>query len=330
MDTPRRLLPPFGPMARILVTLLVILLAACSTGAAPTPSPSPGPSGGLGGTIIPGPTGGAKLSAGEIRLLLIDRFGPRWYCDPDEFPVAHGDEQERAIERFPEMKAEGELYRAVAARLGIDPNAALTDAQKLAIYHVWKAGISIPLDPVGDGRYRFDYSAQPAPGATEGTRTAGIVTASGDITIEQTAPAGAPNCPICLARGTMIDTPDGQVAVERLRLGDPVWTLDLTGRRVRGTVIALGSTTAPANHRVIRLTLVDGRTVTASPGHPLADGRTLGALALGDLVEGRRIVGLVSVPYSGGQTFDLVASGATGLYLSDGIALGSTLAPRSR
>jgi hypothetical protein len=316
MDTPRRFPRVLGPIA----VLLVALVAACSAGTGPTPSPSPGTSGGP----------GAKLNGGEIRLLLIDRFGPRWYCDPDEFPVAHGDEQERAIERFPEMQAEGELYRAVAARLGIDPNAALTDAQKLAIYHVWKAGLSIQLDPVGDGRYRFDYIAQPAPGATEGTRSAGIVTASGDFTIEQTAPADAPPCPICLARGTMIDTPDGQVAVERLRLGDPVWTLDVTGRRVRGTVIALGSTTAPANHRVIRLTLADGRTVTASPGHPLADGRTLGALALGDLVDGSRIVALVSVPYSGGQTFDLVASGGTGLYLSNGIPLGSTLAPRSR
>jgi hypothetical protein len=315
MDTLRRFPPVLGPIA----VLLVALVAACSAGAGPTPSPSPRPS--------VGP--GAKLNGGEIRLLLIDRFGPRWYCDPDEFPVAHGDEQERAVERFPEMQAEGELYRAVAARLEIDPNAALTDAQKLAIYHVWKVGLSVQLDPIGDGRYRFDYTAQPVAGASEGTRTAGIVTAS-DITIEQTAPAGAPNCPICLARGTMIDTPDGQVAVERLRLGDPVWTFDATGRRVRGTVIALGSTTAPANHRVIRLTLADGRAVTASPGHPLADGRTLGALALGDLVDGSRIVALASVPYSGGQTFDLVASGATGLYLSNGIPLGSTLAAGSR
>ena len=308
-----------------MAVVLVTILAACSAGGAPTSSPSPGPSGGPGGTVVPGSSGGGMLNAGEIRLLLIDRFGPRWYCDPDEYPVSHGTEQERAIERFPEMQAEGELYRAVAKRLGIDTSGALTDAQKLAIYHLWKVALTVPLEPVGSGRYRFDYLAQPPAGGAEGTRTAGIVTDRGEITIEQQAPAGEPNCPICLARGTMIDTPDGPIAVERLRLGDPIWTLDATGRRVRGTVIALGSTTAPADHHVIRLTLADGRTVTASPGHPLADGRTFGALALGALVDGSRIVGLVPEPYSGGETFDIVASGATGLYLSDGIPLGSTL-----
>ena len=320
MHTLRRLLPILGSMAVVLT-----ILVACSTGGAPSPSPTPGPSGGPGGTIIPGPSGSGTLNAGEIRLLLMDRFGPRWYCDPDEYPVSQGSEQERAIARFAEMKAEKDLYRAVAARLAINPDADLTDAQKLAIYRLWKVGLTVQLEPIGGDRYRFDYLSQPPAGGAEGTRSAGIVTDRGEITIEATAKAGEPACPICLARGTTIDTPDGPVAVERLRLGDPIWTLDANGRRIRGTVIALGSTTAPADHHVIRLTLADGRTVTASPGHPLADGRTFGALALGDLVDGSRIVGLVFVPYSGGQTFDLVASGPTGLYLSGGIPLGSTL-----
>jgi hypothetical protein len=265
------------------------------------------------------------MSAAELRLFLIDRLGPRWYCDPDEYPVSHGSEQERAIERFPEMQAEHELFTAIAKRLSIDPDGALTDAQKLAIYRQWKVALSIPLDVVGDGRYRFDYLAQPVAGATEGKRTAGLITDRGEITIEEQAAAGEPNCPICLARGTRIDTPDGPVAIERLRLGDPIWTLDRNGRRVAGTVIALGSTTAPRDHAVIRLVLEDGRSVTASPGHPLADGRLLGDLRVGDLVDGSRVASLAREPYSFGETFDLVASGETGLYLAGGIPLGSTL-----
>jgi hypothetical protein len=67
--------------------------------------------------------------------------------------------------------------------------------------------------------------------------------------------------------------------------------------------------------------------VTASPGHPLADGRTLAELTVGDIVDGTAIVGLESVAYAGGETFDVVASGATGTYFSNGIALGSTLDP---
>ncbi len=306
-------------LRRLLALTAVVLLAACSPSASTPPGGTPGP------TILPGPTGGGSFTAGELRLLVIERFGPRWFCDPDEYPVSHGTELERAIERYAEMVDEREIFTAVAKQLGIDRAAAHTDAQKQAIYHVWKVALSIPFDPIGDGRYRFDYLSQPPAGGNQGTRTAGIVNADGSMTIEQQVAAGEPICPICLSRGTLIDTPDGPVAVEDLRLGDPIWTLDANGRRVAGTVIALGSTTAPANHHVIRLTLADGRSVTASPGHPLADGRTLGDLAIDDVVDGSRVVGLETIPYTGGETFDIVASGATGIYLSDGIPLATTL-----
>ena len=308
-------------LLRGLATILVVgIVAACgSSGASPRATPAP--------TALPGPSGGATLSAGQLRLLVIERFGERWYCDPDEYPIAHGTEQERAIERFPEMVSEGEIYKAVAAKLGINVAGAITGAQKVAIYHVWKVALSIPFDPIGDGRFRFDYLAAPTNGGVQGLRTAGIMNADGSTVIEQQAPAGQPMCPICLARGTRIDTPDGSIAVQDLRLGDSIWTLDAAGRRVAGTVIALGSTTAPADHHVIRLTLADGRSVTASPGHPLADGRTFGELGLGDLVDGSTIANLETLPYSGGETFDLVASGETGTYFSDGIPLGSTLQP---
>jgi hypothetical protein len=329
---------------RPLVTLAAVaalVLSACAASSGPSSSPSAPPE----GRPSPG-CGAAQLaaddrtalslltactpaawSAGQLRLRVIVRLGPRWYCDPDEYPVAHFDEQQRAIERFDEMRSEGETYRAIAGKLGIDGGGPVTDAQKLAIYQLWKVAVSIPFDSIGDGRYRFDYVAQPANGGAQGTRTAGIMNPDGSMTVEQQAPAGQPPCPICLVRGTTIDTPAGPIAVEALRLGDQIWTRDAAGRRVAGTVIALGSTIAPADHHVVRLTLADGRSVTASPGHPLADGRQLGTLELGDVVAGSAIATLEALPYSGGETFDLVASGATGAYYSDGIPLGTTLLP---
>lgn len=112
---------------------LFMVVAACTPGGGGSPGP----------TIVPGPTDSTTLTAGELKLLLIERLGPRWYCDPDEYPVSQGSEQERAIERFAEMKAENEVYRAVAARLSIDPAGNLTDAQKLAIYRQWKVASTI-------------------------------------------------------------------------------------------------------------------------------------------------------------------------------------------
>ena len=292
---------------------LILLLGACSAGSAPGP------------TIIPGPSGGTTLSPAELRLHLVDALGPRWYCDPDEYPVAHGSEQERAIERWPELQAENELMRAIAARLGIDVDVSVSDADKLAIYRQWKVAVSIPLDVIGSGKFRFDYTAQPVGGATEGLRTAGTIDDHGAITVEQQAAAGEPNCPICLSIGTLIDTPAGALPVELLRLGDPIWTLDADGRRIAGSVIALGSTSAPVDHHVVRLVLADGRTVTASPGHPLLDGRPLGEVGVGEVIDGSRVVSADLIPYTGADTYDLVASGPTGAYFAGGIPLGSTL-----
>jgi Hint domain len=303
------------------VSLLVVLAlaaAACSPGGG---SPKPGP------TILPGPTGGGTFGPAELRLILIDQLGPLWYCDRDSYPVPR-DEGQAALEAWPEMQAENELFRAIATRLGIDVDADVSDAEVLAIYRQWKVGLAVQLDEIGEGAYRFDYLAQPVGNAAEGTRTAGTIRSSGEITIEQQAPAGEPMCPICLARGTLIDTPAGPVPVERLALGDPIWTLTTDGRRVAGSVIALGSTDAPPGHVVVRLVLADGRAITASPGHPLADGRLIGGLRPGDTVDGSRVSAAIREPYASTETFDLVSSGETGVYLAGGIPLGSTLVPR--
>jgi hypothetical protein len=305
---PTRILTRAIPAAVLLLSLL-----ACSPGG------SPGP------TILPGPSGGGAFSAAELRLQLIDSLGPRWYCDPDEYPVARGTEQERAIEAWPEIEAENELMRAIAARLGIDVDAPVNDAAKLAIYHQWKVAVSIPLEVVDASHYHFDYLAQPVPGAQQGVHTAGSIDDHATITVQQQSLEGEPNCPICLSVGTLIDTPAGPMPVERLRLGDPVWTLDADGKRIAGTVIALSSTPAPLGHHVVRLRLADGRTVTASPGHPLVDGRPLGEVHVGDSIDGSRVVAADLIAYEGADTFDLVASGPTGAYFAGGIPLGSTL-----
>ena len=165
----------------------------------------------------------------------------------------------------------------------------------------------------------------PPPGASEGRRTTGTIDAEGSITVDQQAPAGEPVCPICLARGTQIATPDGTVAIEAIRVGMRVWSLDDAGRRTIATVIRTGRTPVPASHEVVRLDLDDGRVVRASPGHPLADGRLLGTVRAGDRVDGAMVIAAILVPYDGGATFDVLPDGPTGAYIADGVLLASTL-----
>ena len=316
----------------LLLAFLVLGLVGCrgAEGSSP-PEPQPSTCGAI-ATATPtsppkGGCGGVPLTDGELRLLLIDELGPLWYCDRDAYPVGR-DEQQAALDSYAAMTADTVVFPPVAAKLGIDPDGPHTDAQKLELYRLWKVAGAVQLDPIGNDRYRFDYLAQPVGGSTEGTRTAGLIDAHGAMTIEQQAPAGEPMCPICLARGTRIDTPAGAIPVERLRVGDPIWTLAADGRRVAGVVIALGSTAAPPDHEVVLLDLEDGRTVTASPGHPLADGRLIGDLRPGDVVDGSRVAVAVREPYTSTKTFDLVSSGDTGAYFAGGIPLGSTLQPR--
>ncbi len=306
----------------VVAAVVAVVLAACGSAASPTtnPSPTPGPT--------PSPTGGAPPTAAQLKYAIVDRFGPLWYCDADLYPIAREDEQELAIARFGEVEADHEAFAAIVGHLDLDPAVdAFSDAQKLAVYRAWKVLDAIALDPVGDGRFQFDYLAQPPAGAAEGTRTAGVIDAAGRIEIRQQAPAVEPLCPICLARGTTIETPGGPVAVERLGIGDPIWTLDAAGRRVRGAVVAVGSTPALVGHEVVRLVLVDGRSVTASPGHPLADGRPLGRLRPGDVIDDTTVASVERLSYAGEETYDVLVSGATGAYFVDGIRLGSTLRP---
>ena len=203
------------------------------------------------------------------------------------------------------------------------------DDQQLEVYRYWKQLRAIVLDPAEvAGIYRFDYLNMPAPNASVGRRTTGTIDAEGAITIEDQAPAGQPNCPICLARGTRIATPVGEVAVEDIRVGASVWSIDGSGRRSVATVRSIGRTPVPATHEVVRLVLDDGRVLRASPGHPLPDGRALGTIRSGDRVDGATVVSATLEAYDGGFTFDLLPDGPTGIYIADGVPLASTLSRR--
>ena len=290
--------------------MLAVFVAGCM-GTAPSPSPS----------------AGAAMTVAELRYRLIDTFGLLWFCDPDFHPIARADEAALAIERFGEIEADRDAFTAILAHLTIAPAADFTADQKLEIYRAWKQLNAISLESAGNGNYRFDYLNMPAPGASEGRRTAGSIDERGSITIDQQAPAGEPPCPICLARGTRIATPDGEVAIEDIRVGMRIWSLDDTGRRIVANVVRIGQSRVPPSHHVVRLVLDDGRTVRASPGHPLADGRLLASIGPGEWVDGATVVSAIREPYNGGSTFDLLTDSASHVYVADGIPLGSTLAP---
>lgn len=140
-------------------------------------------------------------------------------------------------------------------------------------------------------------------------------------------------CPKCLAGNTLIDTPNGPVPVKDLHEGMLVWTESsdagpsgTSGARQIATVLKTSRTKVPASHEMVHLVLADGRKLLASPGHPMADGRPLGTLSTGDLINSMRVVSAERVPYEEDYTYDILPSGGTGNYWANGILIGSTLA----
>lgn len=317
---PSRMRP--RPLALALIAPL--LIAACSV--TPSASPTPVPTGSPAPTIGPISTPAERdLSLAELKYRLLDAFSPLSYCDPDEYPVPRGDEAQKAIERFPEIRADEDTFFAILDRLGLAGATEFADADKLAVYRQWKQLNAIALTVVADDRLAFDLLTETDPGLGQGIRSTGTIDTRGTIVVESSEPAFLVSCPICLARGTLIDTPRGPVPVEEFRVGDAVWTADADGRRVEGRVEMVGRARVPAAHPVVHLILDDGRELWASPGHPLADGRRLADVRAGDLVDGARVASVESVAYGEAFTYDLLPSGPTGLYWANGILLGSTL-----
>ncbi len=130
----------------------------------------------------------------------------------------------------------------------------------------------------------------------------------------------------CLPPRTPIETPSGPLAVEDIRPGMRIWTLAPDGRHRGDVVAAVGGADTSASHEMVAVTLEDGRTVRASATHPLADGRDIGWLAVGDVVDGSRVIGVSTETYLEGRTYDILpASGAA--YWAGGVPLLSTLIP---
>ena len=290
---------------------LVALVAGC-TGNASSPSPSPV---------------GVPLSEAAAKLALFDRFGPLIYCDPDEFPVARADPATAAREHLDEMRRDP-VWPFLAQRVGFGATTDPDGPQLLAVYSAWKMVRALVLVPASDG-WTFDATfggtGADATRAGQFKHVAGSIGADGAIRVAAEEAGGHPPCPICLARGTSIATPTGEIAVETLRPGDAVWTLDGFGRRVAGVVVEVGSTPVDIGHQVVELVLRDGRVVRVSPGHPLPDGRPVAALRAGDTYNGSVVESAERIAYDGGRTFDLLPSGPTGVYWANGIELGSTL-----
>jgi len=301
----------------MVITAQVSTALPATIGPLPTEGPSPTP---VPATPIP-TLPSSSLSPTELKYQVLEQFPDFFFCDPDFYPIAREDEMVLAGQHFAELQANQEEFQTILSHNSLAGTSTFTDDQKLLIYREHKKLNAIPFELVGE-QYRFQI--QTGTEGQQGFLITGAIVGSGAIEVlkkEQSFPA----CPICLAAGTLIDTRQGWIAVEDLHVGDSVWTVTTSGKRVLAPILRTSRVPVPANHQVLHVILSDGRQLWASPGHPTADGHALRDLEVNDLLNGARVVRIERVPYSGGATYDLLPSGDTGFYWANGILMGSTL-----
>ncbi len=266
---------------------------------------------------------GSPLTIDQLKFKVIDAVGAPVFCDPDFYPIARaGGEQASADTYYPQIKANAELYAAIVEHEHL-PSGELDETQKLTLYRAFKELRALVLTQSGDS-YTFSIRRKPAP-SNSVELVAGSVRVDGVVTVTSRTPSAMPPCPICLAADTLIATPSGDVRVTDIRKGMIVWTAGGDGSRTAAPVVEVGSMAVPAGHMMVHVRLADGRELLASPGHRTGDGRPLGSLAGGDMLDGSKITLWELLPYSGERTYDLLPAGKAGTYWANGIQLSSTL-----
>jgi hypothetical protein len=272
-------------------------------------------------TPIPTTTTASTHSISELKYILLAAYPDYFWCDPDFYPVARpGSELGNAIAQFATIIANQEEFAAILNHLNLPSKAEYTDDEKLQIYREYKKlnGAVQVVSATPD--YTFTIRTGQGQGETyQGTiTTAGVIKVTSETTSFNT-------CPICLAVGTLIDTPNGPIPVEELGKGMAIYTVDASGNRIAAVISETASVPAPEGFQIIHVVLSDGRTVSASPGHPTPDGREISDLNVGDVLDGEIVISVTPVPYSG-FTYDILPEGGTGFYWANGILLKSTLA----
>jgi hypothetical protein len=292
-----------------LMLVLGILLSGCKSQSSTTTTTTTA-------TTLP-----VVYSVYQLEYRLFTQYPNVFYCDPDYYPVAReGQEQQNASTQFPVIKSNQAEFSAILAYLNLPDKTDYTDNEQLLIYREHKKlTYGVQMTDAGGG-YDFDLRV----GTGQGERIKGTVKTSGEIQ-ETSRETSVNTCPICLVKGTLIDTPQGQIPVEKLNKGMIIWTLDVSGDRIAKEIIETAFTIVPSPFHVIRMELNDGRSVTASPGHPTANGKAIVDYLVGDALDGAEVITITDVIYENGSTYDILPDSATGVYWANGILLGSTL-----
>jgi hypothetical protein len=257
-------------------------------------------------------------SLADLKYSVIDEVGAPLVCTGWGMPNAGFN----PYGEYAHIVSDAPTYSAIIRRQHIPP-IPLTNDQVVGVYRDWLKLNAVRLQRKGIA-YDFDMFPGPMPSAALRNEVVGKVDLSGHVYDVHQGPAMG-GCPICLEADSLISTPNGPVAVSKIEVGARVWSASPDGQPIVAFVVVRTSRLAAPGSELIHLVLADGRQLTASAPHKIADGRSLGSLRVGDQINGVAISATEVVGVAFGRTYDLLPSGETGEYWADGILMRSTL-----
>jgi hypothetical protein len=131
---------------------------------------------------------------------------------------------------------------------------------------------------------------------------------------------------ICASPDTPIATPNGDVPIASLEVGDLVYST--SGSAIVAVPVLRTHRQAVHSHHVVQVRLATGAVLEISAGHPTADGRTFGELRVGNRLGDVPIVAVQVIPYTHDHTYDILPGSDSGVYFAAGVPVGSTLHQR--
>ena len=265
-----------------------------------------------------------KIDHADLRYRILSQFGRDiFFCDPDSFPVGRSPQlvKESSLQAYPEILKDRDTFDAIAKHLGLKNGSEPSDDEKLALYREYKRlRWAVQFEPLDD-KYKFTVGVKSKDGDF---RIEGTVDRQGKIDVLNKE-ATHLSCPICLATNTRIDTPAGPIAVQDIKVGVLVWTLDAKNNRIAMPVLKTAAVAVSAPHSMIHLVLRDGRQLWVSSAHPTVDGKIMDQLTKNAAYDGTTVDSIEIKPYADPQTYDLLPAGPTGFYWANGIPVASTL-----
>jgi hypothetical protein len=256
-------------------------------------------------------------SVADLKFSVIDNAGEPLVCTGWGIP----NERFNPYGKYPQIASDLPTYSAIIRREHLPPTP-VTNDQIVAVYRDWLKLNAVRLEWHGT---TYDFHLFPGP-TSSGLRyeIVGRVDLSGHVSdVRQGQAMGA--CPICLDADSAISTPTGPVAVSKIEVGMRVWSVSQNGDPIVALVLKTTSRLAAPGSELVHLALADGRQLTASAPHQIADGRSLGSLRVGDEIQGVAIIATEVVGAGFGHTYDLLPSGDTGEYWANGVLMRSTL-----